>query len=839
MIAILKTFWEISLMASVMIGVVLIFRQILAKRTRPVVMLILWGLVLLRLLLPVTLASPLSIADLVPRQNQATLPTEHASELPVQTADVTAIENHYPGSVISNTANNLIYETDPAVVPDSQAAFLMKDLLSNMPWLSLLTTLWIVGVGAILYCARRKTMKFRKQLALCKPIVDAKLLATLDLYKRSIGVGKDITPLECDSVHAPSIFGYFKPYLLIPKRFIKEMDRDDLNSILLHELYHVRCHDVLKNYLWLAAISLHWFNPLVWLAYRKFKDDVELSRDHQVVVHCSQDAVYTYSHSLIQAARFAKSSKGFVPSAIASLFANNCKLRVRISRLVQPYRKNKSSIVITVMLILIMVVSCFTTACQPTPTKEPVIGRQDDILDNITTNTTTPGATTSVSQQPSGTTVPTQKDIMENISPADFKKIEVPDHVSEVHDEFPFLKISFNADVVVPDVTAYPVTIMARKPFTNEKILDFVKICAGSNNELYATWELSRDDYLDKLTKAKKYQGTERVTKEIIDHLDEVFRKAPATVENQPVADIADLIFREHIRGNVKIGDVIGSFSGGREPDTNYFAYSRNIATVFYGASQVADNMYEKNMDGPIEHFKWLQPGKPAISQADAYSIAKNYKDALGIDLDLNFAEPCSFITDYVEKTTGWEFIFTRQASGLKTLTTNDGFFMKAEAAPSYASPWGPEMCIIAIDKDGLAGLTWKGASSITRTFAASVPLADFDSIHQRITDQLHYIYATMGKDQNKTFEIQIVRIELGISMLSLKDEPDAGVYIPTWYVTFARGFAGDNKLGSDYQQIMFSAIDGSYVEPRTTNEGLMSMMGIGPPPDSEVIGPH
>ena len=168
-------------------------------------------------------------------------------------------------------------------------------------------------------------------------------------------------------------------------------------------------------------------------------------------------------------------------------------------------------------------------------------------------------------------------------------------------------------------------------------------------------------------------------------------------------------------------------------------------------SSMTDDSRYEKNMDGDYDHFAWKKPGEPDISQEDAYAIALEYMDKLGIDLDLYSAEMCSFIKDFVDKTTGWQFTFMRRISNLRAINDTGGLFMDPKAPPSFGSPWGQEQLTIAVDKNGVFSLGWRGASELGPTVIESAQLEDFDTIQQRITNQLNYLCATWGGKPRKS----------------------------------------------------------------------------------------
>ena len=796
---ILKLFLEISTMASVMIGIVLVIRRVLAKKMNPAVMLALWGMVLLRLMLPFTLTSPVSFDDLLPEKAVAVSAAEETTIIPDQTTTNQALDYNYSGLTEGSAqAETPAVQQNMTQSPETTAVGVsLSDVLADIPWWSVLAAVWIAGMAATLYFAIHKAVRFRKKLRFCRPVADKAIFALIQRYKKDIGIKRGVSVIECDFVSAPAVFGYFKPCILIPSRFINEMGRNSLGAILLHEIYHIRCHDILMNYVWLAAKALHWFNPLVWLAYKWFQDDVEVRRDQKVARMLKKDGAFVYSQSLLEAARFARETTAV--TALAALFGNKGKLKERVVRLVKPHRKSKSAAVISALLALIMAAACFTTACQPTPEVEVVVGRQEDVLESVQT-----------------------------VEPDDFEPYEAPEHVSEVYDDYPYLSITYDADVVVPETTAYPITEMSKREFTEEDMVSFIDLFIDGDYEMYAGWSLTKDDYLSLLTKVKEYEGTERVTDDNLNYLQELYEQATNDVENTQISSLSEL--PENRPLNIKNEDnIISRFMF----DPNGLAYYRNDNYMeVLPSSMTDDSQYEKNMDGDYEHFAWRQPGQPDISQEDAYAIALEYMDKLGIDLDLYAAEKCSFIKDFVDKTTGWQFTFMRRISNLRAIDDTGGLFMDPKAPPSYGSPWGQEQLTIAVDKNGLFSLWWRGASELSHTVTESAQLEDFDTIQQRITNQLNYLCATWGENQGKVFEINITKIELGISLLSVKDQTDIGEYIPTWYVTYSCKFEGEDS--EEIQQIMFSAIDGSYVEPRVTNEDIMEMTNPSPVEDMD-----
>ena len=801
MAEILKPLLEISLAASVMIGVILIIRKVFAKKMNAAVMLVLWAIVLLRLCIPFTYESPVSLANVFSDQAVSYEASNDLQKTPLNNI-TSSVQSPTTGSDIVENGTNVLPQSGEktinpgsSVLPQSttsQPTFMetLNRLMKSMPVWVILTTIWLTGTMITILVFIQKFMRFTKRLAYCKPIKNVEILKTIERQKKNLGVKKEVLALECNFVHVPAVFGYLKPRILIPSQFMRNMDKNSLKAIMLHEVYHIRCHDILINYIWLVAKAVHWFNPLVWLAYKKFDDDVELCRDQNVARRLGMNGTLDYSQSLVEAARISKKSVSTMPSLTAALFENKSKIKERVIRLVKPQKRNKSAVFVSALLALLMIVTCFTTACQPTPENEAVIGRQDDVLDAV-----------------------------EPVASDDFEPIQVPDHISETHDDFPYVKISYDADVVVPEVSAYPVTEVTKRVLTEDDILEYIDMFAGSGYEMYFGWTLSKDDYLALLTKVLQYKGTERVTKEDLDRIQELYDKATNDVVNQPIGSLSDIPVEFSPLVNIKTAD--GEISQvAWERDGNYLWYTRNYMVQSYPSSSLTDEQYSKNMDGSVEHFNWMKPGEPDISQEDAYAIALQYLDSLGIDLELYSAEPCSFIKDYVDKTTGWQFVFTRAIAGLQTIDTVNSTNWTKETAPSYGSPWGEEQLVISVDKTGLFGLNWKGASTVSRTVADSAQLIDFETIHQRITDQLSYKYGF--SDDDSKIEIEISEVRLGISMISLENRTDVGEYLPTWYVSYRYKGENEDDNAWQWQQIMFNATDGSYIEPRITVNDLM-----------------
>lgn len=469
---------------------------------------------------------------------------------------------------------------------------------------------------------------------------------------------------------------------------------------------------------------------------------------------------------------------------------NMTKLRVKSLTIV---------FVLTATLILV-------TACQPTPDMQAVVGVNDNTMNQILSE----GVDNSHSTE-------------QESEPHPFVKIDVPEHVSSDYKEFGKMKLLFDADVIVPETTAYPVVEVTKRTFSDEELLTLIERFAGSNEKLYSMWDLTKQEWLDKQIMFKEKDPEQKLAPNYLNFLKQMCDQADEEVHN-PLVKISDLPTEQSSPVFVKQdNDTVAFFR--LSINGNNFAYYRDMFMEQAPASLYEDEDFDIENE-TIEQFRWRQPTDPEITQEDAYEQALKYIDGLKIDLELYKAESCAFLIDVVDKSVGWKFTFTRKISNAQVRYDGQGFIIEEDALPSFGAPWDVEACTIGIDKNGLCFLEYNGASQISRVVKDSAELEQFDTIQQRIANQLNYIYGAVDRDKGIGLDIKITKIELGTSLISVKDETDIGIYIPTWYVDHYIKWSDAEDFEDNWElnTIIFNAIDGSYIEPRVTNEKLMSI---------------
>ncbi len=133
---------------------------------------------------------------------------------------------------------------------------------------------------------------------------------------------------ESDRIGAPLTYGIFRPVILLPKHTDLN-DRQSVTFILEHECAHIRRFDALWKILLTAAVCVHWFNPLVWLMLFLANRDIELACDESVIRHCGAASAPYYAKTLLS-----MEEKRAFPHPLCSSFSKNA-LKARITALMK------------------------------------------------------------------------------------------------------------------------------------------------------------------------------------------------------------------------------------------------------------------------------------------------------------------------------------------------------------------------------------------------------------------------------------------------------------------------------------------------------------------------
>lgn len=213
---------------------------------------------------------------------------------------------------------------------------------------SLILLIW--GIGAMVSFARHlyRYFQFKKMIGRWgTPITDLATLELFDIVKEEMGLqNKTIRLVKSSSITSPMLTGFIQPTVLLPD---KPLADDELELIFKHELTHYKHKDLYINLLATLAISLHWFNPIIYFIYPSIQGDGEVCCDEAVLLNRDLDYRRFYGEVIISMIEKNKTK----PVAFSTCFyAKKLNIKRRIFAIMETNKKRNTLSFAAVALFL-------------------------------------------------------------------------------------------------------------------------------------------------------------------------------------------------------------------------------------------------------------------------------------------------------------------------------------------------------------------------------------------------------------------------------------------------------------------------------------------------------
>lgn len=305
MTAVFTKLLSMSITAGWIVLVVVLLRLILKKAPK-FTHCLLWCIVGLRLIIPFSFESVLS---LVP--NEAPSPQE---------------------IILSAPADNVFI--DDTVILD-EGAIIDQGVTTAMRMIAVVTdvcaVIWIVGVIVMLIYATVSYLEIRKKVSM------------------SLRVGKSNVYI-CDNIPSPFILGIIKPKIYLPS-YIK---KKEIKYVMAHERSHLKRRDHLWKPFAFVILSFYWFNPLIWLGYILLCRDIELACDEKVIKNIGEKEIFSYSEALLNL------GVSRLKVAACPLAFGEVSIKSRVKNVLN-YKKPMFWIIVVALVAVIVVGICFLT----------------------------------------------------------------------------------------------------------------------------------------------------------------------------------------------------------------------------------------------------------------------------------------------------------------------------------------------------------------------------------------------------------------------------------------------------------------------------------------------
>lgn len=280
---------QMSISGTAMILLTVVVRALLLQRFPKRTFLVLWGVILLRLLVPYSLPCEFSAYSLLMQK--------------VTTAET-------PPNITVSLLRDFFTEgeVDESVVSDNDPSFVMLVDLRMVVWLTGVLICFVFFAMSYVKCR----IKFRESL----PVDNEYIMEWLAEHRsfRRISV-------RCsDRISTPLTYGVFYPVILLPKNF-RQLCNEELKFVLSHEYVHIRYFDAYLKLALIVALCIHWFNPMVWVMFIIANRDIEISCDEAVLRMLGDHEKQAYAMLLV----CMEESK----SGLAPLNNNFCKNAIK------------------------------------------------------------------------------------------------------------------------------------------------------------------------------------------------------------------------------------------------------------------------------------------------------------------------------------------------------------------------------------------------------------------------------------------------------------------------------------------------------------------------------
>lgn len=285
-------FWQVSLLIILISGADLLLRRWVWPQVRYT----LWFMVLLKLILPPTIASPLSITSNF--QPIALKAMGHYN-----TEQTSIIHNTTPSGTTTTTAGSrsILTSEGKTILPEGESTIPKTNIKLN--WQVFAMFIWLLGSLAILIFLIKKFSEMRKaNKSGEKKVVPGWFDLILIQCARKLNLQVIPNVVITKKVNSPAIFGMIRPVLLLPTDFFRVTSKKDTENILLHELAHIKRRDLLVKEFETFLTIIYWFNPLFWGVKKQLQHLRELCCD-STVAGVLQRKVKGYRNTLLETAR--------------------------------------------------------------------------------------------------------------------------------------------------------------------------------------------------------------------------------------------------------------------------------------------------------------------------------------------------------------------------------------------------------------------------------------------------------------------------------------------------------------------------------------------------------
>ena len=338
-----QTFLVLSVAGSLLAGLLLALKKWTGKQFSPTWQYVLWVGVLLIMVVPVSVKVPAFVQPILEKQT--------VQMVPQTTAEPTVTEQPAPVDTTEAPVGEILPFTEETALP-------------SIPWWDVLAVIWVLGaLGSLGY---RLTGYFRF----------GRYIRRTGEPMELDGVPKRLRVCKTSAAVSPMVMGMIRPVLILPETALIE---SRLPYVLRHELVHYRRGDIVWRWLAVLATSIHWFNPVVYVAAAQMQEACEISCDWCVVRSMEQAKRDDYMRVILELLAEAMAQKQILTTQMAS---EKKQLQRRFTMIRNQKPVGMKKLLLSVCVGTALLGAAWLTGCtlrETYVTKEPEMETADEI----------------------------------------------------------------------------------------------------------------------------------------------------------------------------------------------------------------------------------------------------------------------------------------------------------------------------------------------------------------------------------------------------------------------------------------------------------------------------
>lgn len=354
----------LSIMASAVICVILITKFVFKERLSAKWHYYIWLLLVIRLVIPFTPQYSLDFGNLINHQQKA------VSEMVIKSEKE---HNGTPYTISDTKSESLKQETIDLRDNQLKAGSLEKDSLltnaikhlhkdnvneisnNNSIGYVIETAAMVWAIGFIILLIYSLVINLIIRLRIKKTTIKLeqdRITSIIEECRKNINITKRIPVVYQRYVSAPALYGIVRPVLLMSPDIANQLKEDELRYVVLHELCHYRRKDNASGLILMLLNMVHWFNPLMWLAAHKIKEDRELVCDQQALTYVGSNEKRNYARTIVKILELFSESH-FIQSASSIIQGRASNMEWRL-KFIKAIKRKSAVLAICVTAVVIL-----------------------------------------------------------------------------------------------------------------------------------------------------------------------------------------------------------------------------------------------------------------------------------------------------------------------------------------------------------------------------------------------------------------------------------------------------------------------------------------------------